>query len=66
MQLDPEKVAECHSWLARAWADIDAAQIFRYPGEEEEPAREEAEEALALAREVYAAVLARLPREVWP
>lgn len=135
MQLDPEKVAECQSWLARAWADIDATQIllaaepprtdvavfhcqqavekslkaflfwndvpfrrtheleelgkacvaldaslaqltdraadlsefawlFRYPGEEEEPAQEEAEEVLALAQEVYEAVLARLPTEV--
>ncbi|WP_447972362.1 HEPN domain-containing protein [Nitrospira sp. Kam-Ns4a] len=39
---------------------------FRYPGESEEPSREEAERALALAREVYEAVLARLPGEVRP
>lgn len=39
---------------------------FRYPGEPEEPSREEADEALALAREVYDAVLARLPQEVRP
>ena len=37
---------------------------FRYPGEPEEPSREEAEEALATAREVYEALLARLPDEV--
>jgi len=37
---------------------------FRYPGEPEEPTREEADEALATARQVYEAVLARLPREV--
>jgi HEPN domain-containing protein len=39
---------------------------YRYPGEPHEPPREEAEGALALAREVYDAVLARLPAEVWP
>jgi HEPN domain-containing protein len=39
---------------------------FRYPGEPEEPSREEAGEALATAREVYEAVLARLPADVRP
>lgn len=39
---------------------------FRYPGEREEPSREEAEEALALARQVYEAVVGRLPVEVRP
>lgn len=39
---------------------------FRYPGEPEEPSVAEAEEALALAREVYAAILSRLPEEVRP
>ena len=34
------------------------------PGEPEEPPREEAEGALATAREVYEALLARLPAEV--
>ncbi len=42
------------------------AWLFRYPGEPEEPAQEEAEAALALARAVYDAVLARLPEEVRP
>jgi HEPN domain-containing protein len=42
------------------------AWLFRYPGEPEEPALEEAEAALALARAVYDAVLARLPEEVRP
>uniref|UniRef100_A0A7C2WSS0 HEPN domain-containing protein n=1 Tax=Thermorudis sp. TaxID=1969470 RepID=A0A7C2WSS0_9BACT len=42
------------------------AWLFRYPGDLEEPTPAEAEEALALAREVYDAVLARLPRETWP
>jgi len=39
---------------------------YRYPGEPEEPSRDEAEAALALAREVYAAILARLPEQVRP
>ena len=39
---------------------------FRYPGELEEPSVVEAEEALAVAREVYEAVLSRLPEEVRP
>lgn len=39
---------------------------FRYPGDAEEPTREEAEKALALAREVLDAVLQRLPAEVRP
>ncbi len=39
---------------------------YRYPGEPQEPSRQEAEAALALAREVYEAVLSRLPEEVRP
>lgn len=39
---------------------------FRYPGEPEQPTQEEAEEALALAREVYEAILTRLPKEIRP
>ncbi len=42
------------------------AWLFRYPGEVEEPSLEEARGDLALAREVYEAVLARLPEEVRP
>ena len=42
------------------------AWVFRYPGEPEEPTRQEAEEALVVARELYAAVLARLPEAVRP
>jgi HEPN domain-containing protein len=67
--------------LGRACADIDGglAQIgqragrltdyawkYRYPGEPDEPSREEAESALGLAREVYDAILARLPAETHP
>lgn len=39
---------------------------FRYPGEPEEPTREEAERALALARETLDAILMRLPAELCP
>lgn len=39
---------------------------YRYPGEPGEPTMTEAQEALALAREVYEAILARLPEEVRP
>jgi HEPN domain-containing protein len=42
------------------------AWIFRYPGEPEEPPVEDAVGALALARDVYNAVLSRLPGEVRP
>lgn len=44
----------------------DYAWKYRYPGEPEEPSREEAESALALAREVYEAILGRLPAEARP
>lgn len=37
---------------------------FRYPGAPADPTTEEAREALSLAREVYAAILDRLPEEV--
>ena len=39
---------------------------YRYPGEPAEPDEAEARQALALAREVYDAILARLPAEVRP
>jgi HEPN domain-containing protein len=39
---------------------------FRYPGEPEEPSREEAAEALGIAGEVYAALLTRLPEAARP
>ena len=42
------------------------AWAFRYPGDPDPPSAEEARAALALAREVYEAMLARLPREVRP
>ena len=42
------------------------AWIFRYPGEVEEPLVEDAVGALALAREVYNAVLSRLREDIRP
>jgi HEPN domain-containing protein len=44
----------------------DYAWQFRYPGDEPAPTVEEAAEALALAREVVAAVHARLPEAAQP
>jgi HEPN domain-containing protein len=42
------------------------AWVFRYPGEPEEPTRQEARDALDLAREAYDAIVSRLPSEVRP
>ena len=39
---------------------------FRYPGESDEPVREEAEQALAVARSVYESILTRIPPEAQP
>lgn len=39
---------------------------FRYPGEPDEPDPEEADQAIKLAREVYGAILSRLPQGVRP
>ncbi|MBI4540737.1 MAG: HEPN domain-containing protein [Gemmatimonadetes bacterium] len=39
---------------------------FRYPGESAAPSREEAETAMATARDVYNAIVARLPVEARP
>jgi HEPN domain-containing protein len=39
---------------------------FRYPGEADEPEREEAESALAAARDICEAVLTRLPTKARP
>lgn len=50
--------------MRRAARLTEYAWKFRYPGQPEEPAVAEAQEALALAREVYEAILARLPEEV--
>ncbi len=52
--------------IDRATPLTEYAWKFRYPGEPEEPSREEAEEAQTTARDVYEAVLRRLPEEVRP
>ena len=49
------------SLLMRAAGLTQYAWKFRYPGEPEEPSREEAEISIALAREVYEAIASRLP-----
>jgi HEPN domain-containing protein len=50
----------------RAVPLTEYAWKFRYPGEPEGPAPMEAEEAFGVARDVFAAVLARLPVEARP
>jgi len=52
--------------LKRSAGLSEYAWKFRYPGETEEPTRDEAQEALAIAQGVYEAVLARLPEEAHP
>lgn len=52
--------------IDRAVPLTEYAWKFRYPGEPEEPSSQEAEEALATAREVYAAIVARLPVKARP
>jgi HEPN domain-containing protein len=52
--------------LRQAAGLTEYAWKYRYPGEPEAPTQEEAEAALAVARAVYDAVLARLPEEVSP
>ncbi len=53
--------------LAERAEDLTAfAWVFRYPGAREEPTAEQAEEALGPARQVFAAVAARLPEKVRP
>ncbi len=52
--------------IDRAVPLTDYAWKFRYPGEPDEPSVAEAQEALAIAREVYEGVLIRLPEETRP
>lgn len=61
-EIDPslEEVAR------RAGPLTEYAWRFRYPGETVAPSLEEAREALALAREVFDAIVARLPEEARP
>jgi HEPN domain-containing protein len=52
--------------LRRAAPLTEYAWKFRYPGEPEEPSEDEAKAALGVAREVYDAILTRLPRQTHP
>jgi len=52
--------------LQRAAVLTEYAWKFRYPGEPEEPTALEADEALALAKQVYEAILERLPEILNP
>lgn len=52
--------------LRRAAPLTEYAWKFRYPGEPEEPSRQEAEEALTTARAVYEAIVARVPTSARP
>lgn len=47
--------------LKRAAELTQYAWKFRYPGEPQEPSREEADRSIALAREVHEAIALRLP-----
>lgn len=49
--------------LRRAAVLTEYAWRYRYPGESDEPSHDEARNALVLAREVYEAILSRLPDE---
>jgi HEPN domain-containing protein len=52
--------------ITRALPLTEYAWKFRYPGEPDTPTRDEAEVAMALAREVYGAIATRLPGSVHP
>jgi len=52
--------------LRRAAPLTEYAWKFRYPGEAEDPSTEEADGALAIAREVFDTICASLPEEVLP
>ncbi len=56
--LDPS----LESLLMRSASLTQYAWKFRYPGEPEEPSREEAEISIALAREVYEAIVSLVPQ----
>ncbi len=52
--------------VSRAVPLTEYAWKFRYPGEPEQPTRNEVESALAIATEVYREITGRLPKEVKP
>lgn len=47
----------------RAVPLTEYAWKFRYPGDPEEPSREEAQDALEIASEIFKAITSRLPQE---
>ena len=61
-----EMDATLESLLQRSTRLTEYAWKFRYPGDSEEPTRQEAEKALALALEVVGAILERIPPEARP
>jgi HEPN domain-containing protein len=52
--------------LKEVEASTDFATVFRYPGDEDEPRLEEAQDALAMVHQLYAAILERIPEELRP
>lgn len=58
--------ATLRTTVDRAVPLTEYAWKFRYPGPTEEPTREEAQDALTLARDVYTAIIALLPAEAKP
>ena len=54
------------SFIDEAVPLTEYATAFRYPGDQNEPTVEEAEEALNIARQVFDAVKERLPMAVYP
>lgn len=61
-----QTVPSLQSAVDRAVPLTEYAWKFRYPGEVEQPTRDEVEEALTAARAVYRRVLEELPEEVRP
>ena len=57
---------ELEAHVARAVPLTEYAWKFRYPGELLEPSEDEALSALGIARDLYDAIVERLPSEVWP
>lgn len=62
--LDKDKTLQ--TYIDRAVPLTEYAWLFRYPGEPVEPSEEEVSEALMIAREMYQAILSRLPKDVSP
>lgn len=54
------------SLIDKAVPLTEYAWKFRYPGEPEEPSREEAQESLDIARAIFGSITSRLPQETRP